>query len=131
MRGFRRFWDLTEHPLSDELGHSIIDCASRGDDVCCDTKLFCLVDKIEWIDTNTVATHEAGLKGKKIPFGSCCLKDFFRRYAEGVTEQGNFIHVSDIEIALCILDRFGHFGCFDVGSSMDSRSNNRSVEVAQ
>src|SRR5699024_12011202 len=87
------------------------------------SELLGFIREIVWVNTDAVATDESWCEFKKIPFCRGGLQDRFRMDAHFMTDHGEFICKSDIDIPLCIFNDFCRFGNFYRICHMDTGIN--------
>ncbi len=75
------------------------------------------------VDADAMAADETRAERYKIPFGASCLEHRQCIYALQIENQGEFVHQSDVQVALSVLDHLGCFSGFysrcDVNSGRD------------
>ena len=75
------------------------------------------------IHTDAVTTYEAGTEGKEIPLGPSCFEDIEGINAHLGEDLAQFVHESDVDVTLTVLNDLSSFGNLDsrskVGSSCD------------
>ena len=70
-------------------------------------KRFCLIGQIIRIYADTVSSDKSRSKFQEIPFGSCRLQYRLGIDAHLIKDHGQFIHKSNIDISLAVLNYLG------------------------
>jgi len=107
----------SRHELDDFVGHiaghAVVDAAAGEDDFGVVADFLRLVREVIGINPDAVAADQAGTKGQEVPLAAGGFEDFESVYAEAMEYQREFIHQSDVEVALGVLNDLCRFGYLD------------------
>ena len=95
-----------------------------------DADFFSFICQVVGVDAYAMAPDESRLKGKEIPFGSGRFKNCFRGYVHAVENHLEFIHESDIYVALGVFNNFGSLGDLDALCPVDPGFDSRAVDFS-
>jgi hypothetical protein len=82
------------------------------------------------IDSDAVAADQAGEELQKIPFRSGCVENIPRADVHAVEDQRQFVHQSDVHVALGVLDDFRRFSDFDGCRAINPGRHHRAVDAS-
>src|SRR6266540_1602227 len=95
---------LLDRLLRDELAHAVVDAASGKNDLWDVADLFGLVREVIRIDADAVSADQAWTKLEEVPLRACSFEHFHGIDSEAAENDCEFVHQSDVEIALRVLD---------------------------
>src|SRR5574344_2027799 len=84
--------------------------------------------QIVGIHSNTMSSHQTGTHWNKIPLACGSLNHVVSVDTHGVENLGYFVHKSDIDVALCVLDNLGSLCHADTWGSMGAANQHRGIE---
>ena len=114
--------------LSHKLSHVIICLTPSQNNLRMVANRLCLIRQIVGVDTNTVASDQAGPEREKIPFAACCFQNIKRINTQPVKNHRQFIHKRNIKISLRIFNNLGGFSNFNSGRPMSARRHYPAIE---
>ena len=98
---------VLHHVLRHIFSHVIVDPAAGENDLAVIAHHFRAVGQVIGIHADTVSAHQTGEEFQEIPLGSRSLQHGFGVDAHFIENNGKFVHESDIDIPLAVLDDLG------------------------
>ena len=95
------------HVLCHIFSHVVVDPAAGENDLAVIAHHFRAVGQVIGIHADTVSAHQTGEEFQEIPLGSRSLQHGFGVDAHFIENNGKFVHESDIDIPLAVLDDLG------------------------
>ena len=95
------------HVLRHIFSHVVVDPAAGENDLAVIAHHFRAVGQVIGIHADTVSAHQTGEEFQEIPLGSRSLQHGFGVDAHFIENNGKFVHESDIDIPLAVLDDLG------------------------
>ena len=110
-------------------GHAVVDAAAGQNHLGVVAHFLRFVGEVVRVHANTVAAHQAGAKGQKVPLGAGGLQHFEGVDAELVKDQAQLVHQCNVHVALGVFNDLGGFGHANAAGLVGASGDDLGIEL--
>ena len=123
-----RFGQLFHRHLGDKFAHVVVNAAPGEDYFGVVAHAFSLIGQVVGVNADAMPAHKAGSEGQKVPLGPGCGQNGMGVNAQGLENNGQFVHERDIKVALGVFNNLGRFRHLDGRRFVDARRDHGAVK---